>query len=195
MKSTNLHSQASPHSSSPRQAGSGPVSLAESMQVTSLILFWKSKTFRRKLKKNIPRIGKLPYGAKWGFIERKALLKERLYWKKGTIERKALLKERVNWNKFQNLVQIPKFGPSSKIWSKFWNLAKYLKFCQKCEILWKFWNLVEILKFGWHSEIWLKFWNLVEILKFGQNSEIVKLCQNSEIWSKFWNFDEILKCG
>ena len=39
--------------------------------------------------KNIPRIGKLPYGAKWGFIERKALLKERLYWKKGFIERKG----------------------------------------------------------------------------------------------------------
>ena len=38
---------------------------------------------------NIPRIGKLPYGAKWGFIERKALLKERLYWKKGFIERKG----------------------------------------------------------------------------------------------------------
>ena len=29
--------------------------------------------------KNIPRIGKLPYGAKRGFIERNALLKERLY--------------------------------------------------------------------------------------------------------------------
>ena len=28
---------------------------------------------------NIPRIGKLPYGAKRGFYERKALLKERLY--------------------------------------------------------------------------------------------------------------------
>ena len=37
-------------------------------------------------KKNIPRIGKLPYGAKRGFIERKALLK------KGFIEIKALLK-------------------------------------------------------------------------------------------------------
>ena len=73
-----------------------------------------------------------------------ALLKEKLYWKKGSIERKALLKERVNWNKFQNLVKIPKFGPSSEIWLKFWNLAKYLKFCQKREIWWKFWNLVEI---------------------------------------------------
>ena len=41
------------------------------------------------IKENIPRIGKLPYGAKWGFIERKALLKERLYWKKGFIERKG----------------------------------------------------------------------------------------------------------
>ena len=29
--------------------------------------------------RNIPRIGKLPYGAKRGFIERKGLLKERLY--------------------------------------------------------------------------------------------------------------------
>ena len=36
--------------------------------------------------KNIPRIGKLPYGAKRGFIERKALLK------KGFIEIKVLLK-------------------------------------------------------------------------------------------------------
>ena len=34
--------------------------------------------------KNIPRIGKLPYGEKRGFIERKALLK------KGFIEIKAL---------------------------------------------------------------------------------------------------------
>ena len=42
-----------------------------------------------RLQQNIPRIGKLPYGAKWGFIERKALLKERLYWKKGFIERKG----------------------------------------------------------------------------------------------------------
>ena len=35
----------------------------------------------KKLKKikNIPRIGKLPYGAKRGFIERRALLKEGLY--------------------------------------------------------------------------------------------------------------------
>ena len=33
---------------------------------------------------NIPRIGKLPYGAKRGFIERKALLK------KGIIKIKAL---------------------------------------------------------------------------------------------------------
>ena len=35
---------------------------------------------------NIPRIGKLPYGAKRGFIERKAFLK------KGFIEIKAFLK-------------------------------------------------------------------------------------------------------
>ena len=44
-----------------------------------------------------------------------ALLKEKLYWKKGSIERKALLKERVNWNKFQNL-------------AKFQNLVQVLKF-------------------------------------------------------------------
>ena len=43
--------------------------------------------------KNIPRIGKLPYGAKRGFMERKGLLKERLHLKKGFIESKALLKE------------------------------------------------------------------------------------------------------
>ena len=43
------------------------------------------------IEKNIPRIGKLPYGAKRGFIERKALLKERLYWKKGFTERKVSL--------------------------------------------------------------------------------------------------------
>ena len=42
-----------------------------------------------RLQQNIPRIGKLPYGAKWGFIERKALLKERLYWNNGFIERKG----------------------------------------------------------------------------------------------------------
>ena len=41
---------------------------------------------RYALLENIPRIGKLPYGAKRGFIERKALLK------KGFIEIKALLK-------------------------------------------------------------------------------------------------------
>ena len=40
----------------------------------------------KQLIKNIPRIGKLPYGAKRGFIDRKALLK------KGFIEIKALLK-------------------------------------------------------------------------------------------------------
>ena len=37
---------------------------------------------------NIPRIGKLPYGAKRGFIDRKALLK------KGFIEIKVLLKKK-----------------------------------------------------------------------------------------------------
>ena len=40
-----------------------------------------------KIYVNIPRIGKLPYGAKRGFIERKALLK------KGFIEINALLKK------------------------------------------------------------------------------------------------------
>jgi len=70
-----------------------------------------------------------------------ALLKEKLYWKKGSIERKALLKERVNWNKFQNLVKIKKIGPSSEIWLK-------------------------ILKFGQIFEIWPKTWNLAAIMKF-----------------------------
>ena len=118
-----------------------------------------------------------------------ALLKEKLYWKKGSIERKALLKERLNWNKFQNLVQFPKFSPSSEIWLKFWNLAKYLKFCQKREIWWKFWNLVKILKFGWNSQIWLNFWNLAKYLKFCQKREIyVKFngnwCWTSPTWSQ-----------
>ena len=73
-----------------------------------------------------------------------ALLKEKLYWKKGSIERKALLKERVNWNKFQNLakfqnlVQVLKFGWNSEIWPNIWNFAKNVKF-------------------GGNSEIWLKF--------------------------------------
>ena len=44
---------------------------------------------------NIPKIGKLPYGAMRDFNEREALMKERLYWKKGFIERKALLKVRL----------------------------------------------------------------------------------------------------
>ena len=51
-------------------------------------------------KKNIPRIGKLPYVAKRGFIERKALLK------KDFIEMKALLKN------------IMIFGQNCDIWSK-----------------------------------------------------------------------------
>ena len=48
--------------------------------------------FLRIIKKNIPRIGKLPYGAKRGFIERKALLK------KGFIEIKAFQNSE-NWQK------------------------------------------------------------------------------------------------
>ena len=46
---------------------------------------------------NIPRIGKLPYGTKRGFIERKALLIQ------------------------EN--QRTRFGQNSKIWSKSWNLV------------------------------------------------------------------------
>ena len=46
----------------------------------------KRNVWRKICGENIPRIGKLPYGAKRGFIERKALLK------KGFIEIKALLK-------------------------------------------------------------------------------------------------------
>ena len=78
-----------------------------------------------------------------------ALLKERLYWKKGFIERKALLKEKLYWKK--GLIET-----NSKIRSKFQ-------------------NLVQALKFGWKSEIWPNIWNFaknVEILKFGWNSEI-----------------------
>ena len=46
------------------------------MIVISVILL---KMMTKMIKKNIPRIGKLPYGAKRGFFERKVLLKERLY--------------------------------------------------------------------------------------------------------------------
>ena len=53
-------------------------------------------------KKNIPRIGKLPYGAKRGFIERKVLSN------KGFIEVKAF-QNYENWPKFWNLVKIVKF--------------------------------------------------------------------------------------
>ena len=92
--------------------------------------------------------GKVRLYWKKSFIERKALLKERLYWKKGLIETNSK-----NWSKFQNLVQVLKFGWNSEIWPNIWNFAKNVKF-------------------GGNSEIWLKFWNLVEILKFGRNSEI-----------------------
>ena len=80
----------------------------------------KSKTMHTL--PNIPRIGKLPYGAKRGFIERKASLKERLYWTNCEI-----------WSKFRNLVKlwnlvkVMKFDPNSEIWPKFWNLVKILK--------------------------------------------------------------------
>ena len=47
--------------------------------------FEEDKLFCQLLYINIARIAKLPYG------QRTALLKERLYWKKGFIERKALL--------------------------------------------------------------------------------------------------------
>ena len=39
--------------------------------------------------------------------------KEMLYWKKGFIEKKALLKERLYW---KNLVEIVKFGRNCEIW-------------------------------------------------------------------------------
>ena len=92
--------------------------------------------------------GKVRLYWKKGFIERKALLKERLYWKKGLIETNSKI-----WSKFQNLVQVLKFGWKSEIWPNIWNLAKNVKF-------------------GGNSEIWLKLWNLVNILKFSQTSEI-----------------------
>ena len=86
----------------------------------------KRNVWRKICGENIPRIGKLPYGAKWGFIERK-----------------ALLKERVNGNKFQNLVKIPKFGPNFEIWLKFWN----------CEVMPKLWRYAKIVKSGKKFEI------------------------------------------
>ena len=49
------------------------------------------------LDKNIPRIGKLPYGAKRCFIERKDLLKE------------MLNEEEKNWSTFGNFNKIWKF--------------------------------------------------------------------------------------
>ena len=117
-------------------------SLFSTIWASQLLAFVPESNPHSRHLKTSQELGNCPMG------QSEALLKEKLYWKKGSIERKALLKERVNWNKFQNLVKIPKFGPSSEIWLKFWNLAKYLKFCQKREIWWKFWNLVEILKFG-----------------------------------------------
>ena len=73
-----------------------------------------------------------------------ALLKERLYWKKGLMETNSKI-----WLKFQNLVQILKFG---------WN-SGIVKLCQNCEGMPKLWNLVKNLKF--RSKVW----------KFCQNSE------------------------
>ena len=77
--------------------------------------------------------GKVRLYWKKGSIERKALLKERLYWKKGLIETNSKI-----WSKFQNLVQVLKFGWNSEIWPNIWNFAKNVKF-------------------GGNSEIWLKF--------------------------------------
>ena len=70
---------------------------------------------------NIPRIGKLPYGAKKGFIERKALLKKffiekRLYWNKRLIEKYAYCKNCEIRSKLWKLVKTMKFGQNSKIW-------------------------------------------------------------------------------
>ena len=44
-------------------------------------------------KLNIQRIGKLPYGAKRGFIEGKDLLKERLYWRRKKMVKIWMLEE------------------------------------------------------------------------------------------------------
>ena len=77
--------------------------------------------------------GKVRLYWKKSFIERNALLKERLYWKKGLIETNSKI-----WSKFQNLVQVLKFGWNSEIWPNIWNFAKNVKF-------------------GGNSEIWLKF--------------------------------------
>ena len=108
-------------------------------------------------RKNIPRIGKLPYGAKWGFIERKALLKERIYLKKGLSETNS---------------KIVKSVQNYEIWAKLWNMVEIVKSGQNCEIRSKSWNLVKIVKFGKNCEIWSKLWNLVKIVKSGQNCEI-----------------------
>ena len=123
---------------------------------------------------NIPRIGKLPNGAKRGFIERRALLKERLYgkkgfieirlyWKKEFIERKALLKKTLYWK-------------NCEIWWKLWNLVKTVKYCQNHEIFVrilefdkKFQLFFKIVNCGHNCENWPKFINLVKILKFVQN--------------------------
>ena len=70
--------------------------------------------------------------------QREALLKERIYWKKGFIERKALLKKKkIGQNleiltKFGNVVEIVKFGQNCEIWSKLLNLVKIVKFGHNC---------------------------------------------------------------
>ena len=142
-------------------------------------------------------------------------MKERLYW----IERKAFLKERLYWRKA--LLK----GPDGKVFfpivcfvqvvciamhclnclhslhyphclhclilSCNWNLAKSVTFCWNCEIL------VKIVKFCQNCEIWSKLWYSVGILKLRRNSEVLKFGQkfNCEIWLKLWNLVQIMKFG
>ena len=78
-------------------------------------------------KKTSQELGNCPMG------QREALLKERLYWKKGFFERKALLKKRL------------------------FKKNAFLKNCeiiQNCENKWKLWNLVKIQNNCQNCELW-----------------------------------------
>ena len=111
-------------------------------KVTSLklkcSLLRSSKAIKASLSfKTSQELGNCPIG------QREALLKDRIYWKKGFI------KEEKNWSKFGNF---------NKIW----------KFCWNCEIWSKLWNLVKIVKFGQNREIWSNSWNLAKVGRSGR---------------------------
>ena len=78
---------------------------------------WFTRSLRQGdiRKKTSQELGNCPLG------QREALLKERIYWKKGFIERKALLKKK-------------KIGKNLEILLKLWNLVKIVKFGWNCEI-------------------------------------------------------------